>query len=43
MVFIQEIISQEKMKDGEDIINLDEHGSIRTHWKALYVNAEYEC
>ena len=25
---------------GVYIINLDKHESIRTHWKALYVNAE---
>ena len=34
MLFIQTI------KDGANIINLDEYKSIRTHWIALYVNAE---
>ena len=34
MLFIQAI------KDGANIINLDEYKSIRTHWIALYVNAE---
>ena len=29
-----------KIKDGAYIINLDEYESIRTHWIALYVNAE---
>ena len=27
-----------KIKDGADIINLDDFKSIRTHWIALYVN-----
>ena len=27
-----------EIKDGVYIINLDEYKSIRTHWKALYVN-----
>ena len=27
-----------KIKDGAYVINLDEYKSIRTHWKALYVN-----
>ena len=34
MLFIQTI------KNGANIINLDEYKSIRTHWTALYVNAE---
>ena len=29
-----------KVKDGAYIINLDEYGSIGTHWIALYVNAK---
>ena len=29
-----------KIKDGKYIINLDEFELIRTHWIALYVNAE---
>ena len=29
-----------KIKDGTHIINLEECGSIGTHWIALYVNAE---
>ena len=29
-----------KIKDGAYIINLDEYKSIRTHWIALYLNAE---
>ena len=29
-----------KIKDGTYIINLDEYESRRTHWIALYVNAE---
>ena len=28
------------IKDGANIINLDDYKSIRTHWIALYVNAE---
>ena len=28
-----------KTKDGAYVINLDEYNSIRTHWIALYVNA----
>ena len=39
MVFIQKII-YEKIKDWAYIINLEELESIRTHWIALYVNAE---
>ena len=34
MLFIQTI------KNGANIINLDEYKSIRTHWITLYVNAE---
>ena len=29
-----------KIKDGAYLINIDEYESIRTHWIALYVNAE---
>ena len=29
-----------KIKDGVYVINLDEYGSIGTHWITLYVNAE---
>ena len=29
-----------KKKDGESVINLDEHESIGIHWIVLYVNAE---
>ena len=29
-----------KIKDGASVINLDEYESIRTHWTALYGNAE---
>ena len=32
--------SLSKRKDGVYIINLDEYGSIETHWITLYVNAE---
>ena len=28
------------MKDGADIINLDEYESVRTYWVAVYVNAK---
>ena len=34
MLFIQTI------KNGANIINPDEYKSIRTHWIALYVDAE---
>ena len=37
-VYSRKILS--KIKDGENIINLDECESIGTHWIALYVNAE---
>ena len=29
-----------KIKDGAYVINLDEHGSIESHWKTLYVIAK---
>ena len=28
----------DKIKDGADVINLDEYSDIGTHWVALYVN-----
>ena len=31
--------SSSKIKDGVQIINLDQYESIGTHWIALYVNA----
>ena len=37
MLFIQEIILP-KIKDGSNVINLDEFKSIWTHSIALYVN-----
>ena len=33
-------IDLSKIKDGSYKINLDEYESIKTHWRALYVNAE---
>ena len=40
MVFIQEIIYQKKIiiKDGNYVINLDEHSDTGTHWVALFCN-----
>ena len=38
MVFIQEIILL-KMKDGTNVIIVDEYESTGTHWRALLVNA----
>ena len=34
-----------KIKDGADVLNLDEYSSIETHWIALYVNGNnwYHC
>ena len=29
-----------KIKDGAYVVNLDEHKSIGTHWKALYFNGD---
>ena len=37
MVFFLEIIYK-KIKDGANIINLDEYSDIGTHWIALHVN-----
>ena len=33
-------IDLSKIKDGAYKINLDEYESIKTHWRALYVNTE---
>ena len=32
--------SLSKIKNGAYVINLDEYQSIRTHWSALYVDAQ---
>ena len=32
--------SSSKIKDGANIINLDEYESVEIHWIALYVNVE---
>ena len=36
MVFFQEIIYINKIKDGTCIINLDEYADVGTHWIALF-------
>ena len=38
MIFIQKKKKLPKIKDGANVINLDEFKSIATHWIALYVN-----
>ena len=37
MEFIQEITHLTKIKNGANVINLDEYADIGTHWIALYV------
>ena len=36
MVFFLEIIYLKKIKDGANIINLDEYANAGTHWIALF-------
>ena len=37
-MFIHEIIYQALRKEGDYVVNFDEHKSIKTHWVAFYVN-----
>ena len=38
MVFFQELICLKKIKDGANVINLDEYADVDTHWIALFCN-----
>ena len=38
MVFLQEVISLKKIKDGAYVINLEEYADVGTHWIGLFCN-----